>query len=109
MEDQSQIDNDWRKGLDISLHTKLKIADGETVKFVFKDEGNNYKHPDYKPSVIFTVIVEGEEISRTWFVNKEAYGVLNQIKNLGKLNGLKVSVTRTGSRKSDTRYEVKKV
>jgi len=109
MENQTQMEDDWRKGLDVSLHTKLKIADGQTTTFVFKDEGNNYKHPDYKPSVIFTVVVEGEEIERTWFVNKEAYGVLNQIKVLGKLTGTKVSVKRTGSRKSDTRYEIKKL
>jgi hypothetical protein len=108
METQAQVD-DWRKGLEVSLHTKLKIADGETKNFVFKDEGQIYKHPDYKPSVIFTIVVEGEEIERTWFVNAEAYGVLNQIKALGKLTGLKVSVRRTGSKKSDTRYEIKKI
>jgi len=108
MENQTQVE-DWRKGLDISLHTKLKIADGEMVKFVFKDEGQNYKHPDYKPSVIFAVQVEGEEVLRTWFVNKEAYGILNQIKELGKLTGVKASVKRTGSKKSDTRYEIKKL
>jgi len=107
MEDQTQVD-DWRKGLDVTLNTKLKISDGETVNFVFKNEGLNYKHPEYKPSVIFTVQVEGEEIERTWFVNKESYSVLNQIKLLGKLTGTKVVVKRTGSRKSDTRYEIKK-
>ena len=108
MENQSQVD-DWRKGLNVSLHTKLKIADGETKVFVFKDEGSPYKHPDYKPSIIFTVVVEGEEIERTWFMNAEAYGVLNQVASLGKLTGLKVSVKRTGSKKSDTRYEITKV
>ena len=109
MENQSQVDEDWRKGLNISLHTKLKIADGETKVFVLKDEGQRYKHPDYKPSIIFTIVCEGEEIERTWFVNAEAYGLLNQLVELGKLTGVKVSVTRTGSKKSDTRYEVKKL
>lgn len=107
METQTQVSDDWRKGLDVSLHTKLKIADGETVKFVFKDEGQKYKHPDYKPSVIFTIVVDGEQVERTWFVNAEAYGVLNQIKSLGQLTGLKVAVKRTGSKKSDTRYAIK--
>lgn len=108
METQTQVD-DWRKGLDVSLHPKLKIADGESVKFVFLDEGQKFKHPDYKPSVIFAVMVQGETTERTWFVNAEAYGILNQIKNLGKLVGLGVSVKRTGSKKSDTRYEIKKL
>jgi len=108
MENQSQVE-DWREDLSVSLHPKLKIADGETKIFVFKDEGKRYKHPDYKPSITFTIVVEGESEERTWFVNAEAYGVLNQVKTLGKLTGVKVSVKRTGSKKSDTRYEINKI
>lgn len=108
MEDQKQIDN-WRNELNVSLNPKLKIADGETKVFVFLDEGQKYKHPDYKPSVIFTIQIEGQQEKNTWFVNAEAYGVLNQLKNLGKLTGMKVSVKRTGSKKSDTRYEIRKI
>ena len=107
MENQTQVD-DWRKELLTSLHPKLKIADGETKQFTFLDEGSKYKHPDYKPSIIFSVQVDGQTEKNTWFVNAEAYGVLNQIRSLGVLTGLKVLVTRTGSKKSDTRYEIKK-
>lgn len=110
MEQQTQTQiEDWRSGLNVSLYPKFKIADGEAKSITFQDEGKSYKHPDYKPCVIFTVIVEGEEEKKTWFVNAEAFGTLNQIKALGKLTGLKVSVKRTGSKKSDTRYEVKKI
>jgi len=108
METQTQVE-DWRNELNVTLNPKLKIADGETKTIVFLDEGQRYKHPDYKPSVIFTVQIEGQTEKNTWFVNAEAYGVLNQIKNLGKLAGIKVSVKRTGSKKSDTRYEIRKL
>ena len=73
------------------------------------DEGQKYKHPDFKPAVIFAVQEDGKTEKNTWFVNAEAYGILNQLRALGKLTGLKVSVKRTGSKKSDTRYEIKKV
>lgn len=108
MEEQTQVEN-WRNEITPTLHTKLKIADGETKQFTFADEGKKYKHPDYKPSVIFAVRVEGFPEPFTWFVNAEAYGLLNQIKAFGKLTGLKVEVKRTGSKKSDTRYEIKKI
>lgn len=107
MEDQKEI-SDWRNEVG-DLNPKLKILDGETKIFTFKDEGTKYKHPDYKPSIIFTVQVENTDDKNTWFVNAEAYGILNQIKKLGKLTGLKVKVSRTGSKKSDTRYEIVKV
>lgn len=107
MENQTQLD-DWRQELNTSLYPKFKIADGETKQIVFLDEGQRYKHPDYKPSIIFTVQEVGQQDKLTWFVNAEAYGTLNQLKNLGKLTEAKVSVKRTGSKKSDTRYEVKK-
>lgn len=108
MENQKEIDSDWRAGINQTLNPKLKLGDGETKVFVFLDEGNRFKHPDYKPSIIFNVENEQKE-KLTWFVNAEAYGVLNQLKALGKLTGLKVSVKRTGIKKSDTRYEIKKV
>lgn len=110
MEEENQTEvGDWRKEVSSSLNPKLKIQDGETKTITFMDEGSNYKHPDYKPCIIFTVKLEGNEEELTWYVNKEAYGVLNQIKALGKLTGLKVTVSRTGSRKSDTRYKINKV
>lgn len=108
METQAQVE-DWRQELNVTLNTKLKIADGETKQFTFLDEGKKYKHPDYKPSVIFAVKQDDFPDPFTWFVNAEAYGILNQIKILGKLTGVKVSVKRTGSKKSDTRYSIKKI
>lgn len=107
MVDQTQIE-DWRQKLNLEIHPKIKIADGETKTFTFLDEGKEYKHPDYKACITFTVQAEGETEKKTWFVNAEAYGTLQQIKALGKLTNLKVSVKRTGSKKSDTRYEIKK-
>ena len=106
METQTQVE-DWRNELNIELNPKLKFADGETKEFVFLDEGRKYKHPDYKPCVIFNV--KAGEQKHTWFVNAESYGLLNQIKNLGKLTGLRVRVKRTGSKKSDTRYTIEKI
>jgi len=106
MEDQKQIE-DWRENI-TNLNPKLKIADGETKTFTFLDEGKKYKHPDYKPCVVFTVQLEGVEEKNTWFVNAEAFGLLSQIKNLGELTGEKVKLSRTGSKKSDTRYKIEK-
>jgi hypothetical protein len=105
-EDQTQIE-DWRNNIK-ELNPKLKIADGETKIFTFLDEGRNYKHPDFKLAVTFTVQVEGSEEKNTWFVNAEAYGLLNQIKALGTLTGVKVKLSRTGSKKSDTRYNIER-
>lgn len=108
MENQTQTD-DWRKDIGTILNPKLKIADGETKTILFLDEGKLYKHPDYKPCVIFTVQLVGQEEKYTWFVNKEAYGTLNQVILLGKLTGLRATIKRTGSKLSDTRYEIKKI
>jgi len=107
MENQSGIE-DWRDSITGNLYPKLKIQDNEIKNFVFLDEGKRYKHPDFKPCVIFTVQIIGQsEDKLTWFVNAEAYGLLNQIKALGKLTGLAVEVKRKGSKKSDTRYIIK--
>lgn len=108
MENQSQ-GQDWREDINASLYPKMKIADGDTKTFTFLDEGKKYKHPDYKPTIIFTVQLESQTEKLTWFVNAEAYGTLNQIKALGKLTNLKVMVKRIGSKKSDTRYTIERV
>lgn len=109
MEEQTQVGN-WREKLNLTLFPKVSFADKETKILTFLDEGKEYKHPDYKPSIIFTVKVEGSEIPKnTWFVNAEAYGLLQQIMGLGeKITGIKVSVYREGIRKTDTRYTIKK-
>jgi hypothetical protein len=107
-ENQTKI-IDWRDEISATLHTKLKLADGETKKITFLDEGKRYKHPDFKPCIIFVVNVEGMPEPYTWFVNSEAYAVLNQIKKLGKLTGVKVELSRTGEKKSDTRYNIRKL
>lgn len=109
MESQTEISEDWRNNFSAILFPKLKIQDGETKTLTFLDEGKNYKHPDYKPCVIFAVQLEGSQDKLTWFVNAEAYGVLKQIRDLGALTNLKVKVSRKGSKKSDTRYIISKV
>jgi hypothetical protein len=110
MENQTGIEQDWRNDINQSVYPKLKIQESEIKKFIFLDEGKRYKHPDYKPCIVFTVQIIGQgEDKYTWFVNQEAYGLLGQIKALGKLTGLAVEVKRTGMKKSDTRYDIKKI
>jgi len=105
-EKQESIEQDWRANIGEAKST-LKIADGQVVTFVFLDEGNNRTHSDFGSSIVFAVSVNEEE--KNWYVNPQNFNLLGQIKGLGKLTGLKVEVERTGSKKSDTRYTIKKV
>jgi len=97
---------DWRTEISEPADT-LKIADKETVSFTFKDEGKKNVHPDFGTSIAFRVEDVAKE-EKIWYVNSKNYDLLGQIKSLGALKDLKVEVTRVGSKKSDTRYIIKK-
>ena len=102
----NKIEADWRE--DVSGPTQvLKIAHGESVIFSFVDEGERKSHPDYGTSIVFRVDQQGEE--KNWYVNASNYNLLGQIKELGKLAGLKVKLSRKGSLRSDTRYTITKM
>jgi len=104
---QTEIsNNDWRDEVSGTPLATFKIADGETKQFVFLDEGKRVNHADFSPAIVFKVNHEGEEMS--WYVNAQNFDLLGQIKELGKLEGLKAVVHRTGSTKSNTRYQIKK-
>ena len=98
---------EWRNEISEPADT-LKIADKETSVFTFKDEGKKNVHPDYGTSIAFKVLKDNEKDEKVWYVNSKNYDLLGQIKLLGILTGLKVEVTRIGSKKSDTRYIIKK-
>jgi hypothetical protein len=106
MENQTQI-ADWRDNVNGDRKPYLKIADKEIVEFTFLNEGVLRKSKDYGDSIVFE-IAKGQEIM-DWFVNAENYDLLNQIKELGTLKGMLVAVGRTGTKKSDTRYTIKKL
>ena len=105
-EQQTQI-ADWRDEVDGESKPYLKIADQEIVEFTFLDEGKKKTHPDYGTSIVFE-ISKGTEVM-DWYVNAQNYDLLNQIKELGVLKGMLVAVSRVGSKKSDTRYTIKKL
>jgi hypothetical protein len=98
---------DWREDITESSST-LKVLDGQTVKGHFKDEGTRRESVDYGISIAFAFLVDGETEVKTWYVKANNYALLSQIKQLGTLNNLHVQITRVGSKKSDTRYSIKK-
>ena len=98
---------DWREEVRESDVAYLKIADGDTVQFVFLDEGAKESHPDYGTSIVFKIKKDNEEMN--WYVKDNNFSLKKQIKALDKLVGLKVELSRIGSKKSDTRYKVKKI
>ena len=106
MEEQKQIE-DWRLEVDSTSVPYLKIADKEIIEFTFLDEGNKKKSIDYGSSIVFKIKKEEEEM--VWYVNSQNFDLLNQIKELGVLINTKVAVSRIGSKKSDTRYTIKKL
>jgi hypothetical protein len=108
MEETEQQNFEWRK--DISEpKTVLKVADGESKVFVFQDEGVKIPSVDYGTSIAFAVIEEGTTKVKTFYVKANNFSFLSQIKALGTLKNLKVRVSRTGSKRSDTRYTIVKV
>lgn len=106
--DTPQQTLDWREGITESKNT-VKIKDGEIVKGYFKDEGTPRQSVDYGNSVAFSFQLDNENEVKTWFVKANNFSLLGQIKQLGKLAGQHVQITRIGSKKSDTRYSIKKI
>lgn len=106
METQKPINEDWRKEITENKEV-LKISDGQTVEFTFMDEGQKIDSEDYGVSIVFTVLNSNNEKKR-FFVRGNNFDLLSQIKSFGTLSGLKVLLSRTGSRRSDTRYKIRK-
>jgi len=95
-------ETDWRNDIAV-FHDKLKVADKESKDLKFLDEGISYKHPKYKPAIIFNVEVKGEKF--TWFVSQNNFGVLGAIKEMGKpLTGQKAKLSRVGEGINDTEW-----
>jgi len=106
MSEQNSIE-DWR-GEITEPKAILKLQDKEVASFVFVDEGDKKTHSEYGTSIVFKVKVEGEEEEKILYVNAKNFDLLGQIKELGKLVGLKVRLERFGSKRTDTRYIIKK-
>ena len=104
---QEQISKDWRDEVSDSSTATLKVLDGEEITFVFLSEGKNQTHSDYGTSIVFEVEHGNEK--KLFYVKENNFSLLKQIKDLGDLTGIAVQVSRTGSKKSDTRYTIKKV
>lgn len=107
MEENTQLP-DWRTDITPSRAT-LKIKDGENVIVTFQDEGVKKESKDFGTSIAFAVTVSGESETKTFYVKANNFDMLGQIKELGKLTGLKCAISRTGTKKSDTRYRIVKV
>lgn len=99
---------DWRAEITEAKNT-IKIKDGDSVTGTFKDEGSKKSHPDYGSSIAFQFQADNENEVKTWFVKSNNFSLLGQIKQLGKLTGTHVQITRVGAKKSDTRYSIKKL
>lgn len=105
MQEQTSV-TDWRDEIAPKTAT-LKVLDGEKVIVVFKNEGKKVSSVDYGDSIAFLVIEDNVEY--TWYVKANNFDLLGQIKALGKLTGLRCEISRVGSKKSDTRYSIKKL
>lgn len=108
IEEQDTTITDWRSDITPSRQT-LKIKDGEIVRATFLNEGRKKESADYGTSIAFDMIKDGEDEPRTFYVKANNFDLLGQIKELGKLTSLRVEISRTGSKRSDTRYKVKRV
>ena len=110
MTNQTDLSNSWRSEIDQSDLPKvpqLKIQDKEIVVVTFVDDGVKRTHPDFGESVRFSVKKQGNEEVHHWYVNKNNFDLLRQIKSLGdSVQGLKVEIRRSGTTKSNTRYFV---
>ena len=104
---QSKLE-DWRTDITDSKNT-VKVRDGDVIKGVFKDEGTKKESVDFGSSIAFQFLVDGESEIKLWYVKANNFSLLGQIKQLGALTGLHVQITRVGSKKSDTRYAIKKI
>jgi len=114
---ETQKSIDWRDDVSDSAGSTLKVLDGETRKAVFLDEGKKITSADYGTSIVFQVEHEvlNEETKKNemqemnFYVKENNFSLLKQFKELGKLTGKLISISRTGSKKSDTRYTIEEV
>lgn len=96
---------DWRGEISDCAGTTLKVLDGESKKVVFLNEGNKKESVDYGTSIVFRVEYEKEEMN--FYVKANNFSLLKQIKDLGEtITGKVVTISRVGSKKSDTRYTI---
>jgi len=100
-------ETDWRNEISTKTET-LKVKDGDKIVVVFQDEGTKKESVDYGTSIAFRVIVKGETEAKTFYVKANNFDLLGQIKEFGKLTGQTVTISRTGSKRSDTRYKIEK-
>lgn len=108
MDEQKPIEQDWRNDITPSAEV-LKVKDGESVEVTFANEGEKKSHPDFGDSIQFLVMEKDKTEPKKFFVKANNYSLLAQIKELGKLIGIRAKITRVGSKKSDTRYSIKKI
>jgi len=106
-DEQKQVSESWREEVSDTPGAILKVADGEEKTFVFLNEGEKRTHPEFGTSVIFQV--EFEEEPMAFYVRENNFSLLKQIKEIGKLTGTAVKISRIGSKKTDTRYTLEKV
>lgn len=118
MEEQEiQKSIDWRDEVSDSAGSTLKVLDGETKIAVFLNEGEKRTSADYGTSIVFKVehevvneeTKEKEMQEMNFYVKENNFSLLKQFKELGKLTGKLISISRTGSKKSDTRYTIEEV
>tara|TARA_R100000750_G_C2344377_1_gene95641 strand:- start:122 stop:457 length:336 start_codon:yes stop_codon:yes gene_type:complete len=108
MENTKQEESsDWRDDVSDTSSTTLKVLDGETKIAVFLSEGERKTSVDYGTSIVFKVEFEKEEMN--FYVKENNFSLLKQFKELGKLTGKLISISRVGSKKSDTRYTIEEV
>ena len=109
--------SDWREDVSDSASTTLKVLDGETKTAVFLDEGRKISSIDYGTSIVFKVeheVVDEETNEKSveemnFYVKENNFSLLKQFKELGKLTGRVIEISRVGSKKSDTRYTITEV
>lgn len=103
---QEQLSNeDWRNEIS-SKNATLKVLDGESKVIIFKNEGTKKQSVDYGNSVAFLVREVGSQEDKLFYVKANNFDLLGQIKELGSLTGKTFRLSRTGSKKSDTRYKI---
>ncbi len=114
--EQKSINEDWRSDVSDTSTATLKIQAGETKEVLFMSEGKPKNHPDFGESVLFEVNVKEldedkveQVVTKNFYVNKQNFSLLKQLKEIGTLTGILVNISRVGEKKSDTRYTVEKV
>jgi len=103
-----QTNLDWRNEITESKST-LKVKDGDVVEITFADEGIKKVSPDYGTSIAFSVLLKDNKEPKLFYVKSNNFDLLSQIKQLGKLVGVKARISRIGSTRSNTRYKIVKL